>query len=163
AGLTGERAERRVALEHEVVGRAEHRQLVEVVHQEDRVEAGAVGRRRLRRDHVEQALAWGVGIVEVRDLVAETGHGAPQGEAELGSWWPSQPYQIGGWEDSVSIRPSPVRRVGATSRRGGTMEYLLIICSDESAMAAASPAEAEASLARYMQFGEDMTKRGVLR
>jgi hypothetical protein len=43
------------------------------------------------------------------------------------------------------------------------MEYLLIICTDESAMAAASPAEAEASLAKYTKFGEDMTQRGVLR
>ena len=42
------------------------------------------------------------------------------------------------------------------------MRYAMLICTDESAMAAASPAEAEASTARYMKFGEEMTKRGVL-
>jgi hypothetical protein len=42
------------------------------------------------------------------------------------------------------------------------MQYLLMICLDESAQAAASPAEAEASLAEYMRFGEEMGQRGVL-
>ncbi|MCU1462656.1 MAG: YciI family protein [Acidimicrobiales bacterium] len=42
------------------------------------------------------------------------------------------------------------------------MRYLLMICADESGFAAVSPAEAEAEMAAYMQFGEDMTKRGVL-
>jgi hypothetical protein len=42
------------------------------------------------------------------------------------------------------------------------MRYALLICGDESAMSAASPAEAEASFGEYMKFGEDMTKRGVL-
>jgi hypothetical protein len=42
------------------------------------------------------------------------------------------------------------------------MRYLLIICSDESAMAAMSPEEAKASNARYGAFGEEMGARGVL-
>ena len=42
------------------------------------------------------------------------------------------------------------------------MRYAMLICTDESAMAAASPAEAEASMSGYMKFGEEMTKRGVL-
>ena len=51
------------------------RQLVEVVHQQDRVEAGTVSGLRLGRDGVEQ-LGWvDAGIGEVRDLVAEAGHG----------------------------------------------------------------------------------------
>ena len=43
------------------------------------------------------------------------------------------------------------------------MQYLLMICTDERAMEAASPAEAEASLAEYMAFGEEMGRRGVLK
>ena len=54
ARLARERAERRVALEHVGVGLAEHRQLVEVVHQQDGVEAGPVGGRGLRGDRVEE-------------------------------------------------------------------------------------------------------------
>ena len=42
------------------------------------------------------------------------------------------------------------------------MRYMLLICIDESSMAAMSPAEAQASMAGYMEFGETMTKRGVL-
>src|SRR5215831_75773 len=42
------------------------------------------------------------------------------------------------------------------------MQYLLFICVDESTAEAASPQEAQASLAKYMQFGEEMGKRGVL-
>jgi hypothetical protein len=42
------------------------------------------------------------------------------------------------------------------------MRYILLICGDESAMQAASPAEGEAMTAEYMKFGEEMTKRGVL-
>ena len=42
------------------------------------------------------------------------------------------------------------------------MRYILLICTDESAMQAMSPAEASASLGKYMKFGEEMTKRGVL-
>jgi hypothetical protein len=42
------------------------------------------------------------------------------------------------------------------------MRYILLICGDEAAMQAASPAEGEAMMAEYMKFGEEMTKRGVL-
>src|SRR3954447_12214692 len=42
------------------------------------------------------------------------------------------------------------------------MRYVLMICSDESAMAAMGPDEAAASTAEYMAFGEEMGKRGVL-
>ena len=42
------------------------------------------------------------------------------------------------------------------------MRYALLICNDESAMLAVSPEEAQASMAEYMKWGEDMAKRGVL-
>ena len=42
------------------------------------------------------------------------------------------------------------------------MRYALLICTDETAMEAASPQEAQASLAKYMEFGEEMGRRGVL-
>ena len=42
------------------------------------------------------------------------------------------------------------------------MRYALLICTDETAMFAASPDEAAASMAKYAAFGEEMTKRGVL-
>ena len=42
------------------------------------------------------------------------------------------------------------------------MSYALLICTEESADNAMSPAEAETQFAGYMKFGEDMTKRGVL-
>ena len=42
------------------------------------------------------------------------------------------------------------------------MRYALLICTDESAMEALSPEEAQASTAAYMAFGDEMTKRGVL-
>jgi hypothetical protein len=42
------------------------------------------------------------------------------------------------------------------------MQYLLMICTDESAAEAASPAEAEASMAEYAAFAEEMGRRGVL-
>jgi hypothetical protein len=42
------------------------------------------------------------------------------------------------------------------------MRYALLICTDQSAETALSPAEAEASTAAYMAFGEEMGKRGVL-
>ena len=42
------------------------------------------------------------------------------------------------------------------------MRYALLICTDESAEQAMSPAEGEAQFAGYMKFGEEMTKRGVL-
>jgi hypothetical protein len=42
------------------------------------------------------------------------------------------------------------------------MRYALLICTDETAMDAASPEEAAASTAAYMDFGREMTERGVL-
>jgi hypothetical protein len=42
------------------------------------------------------------------------------------------------------------------------VRYILMICTDESADQAMSPAEGEAQFAAYMNFGETMTKRGVL-
>ena len=43
------------------------------------------------------------------------------------------------------------------------MRYALLICTDESAQAAAGPDEAAAMMAQYDAFGEEMTTRGVLR
>jgi hypothetical protein len=42
------------------------------------------------------------------------------------------------------------------------MRYLLLICTDESTMATASPEEALASTAAYTAFGDEMGHRGVL-
>ena len=43
------------------------------------------------------------------------------------------------------------------------MEYLLLICTDESKDLAMSEEEAAARMARYGQFGDEMSRRGVLR
>ncbi len=42
------------------------------------------------------------------------------------------------------------------------MRYLLMICADENAIGALSPAEGSAMLAEYEKFGEEMGRRGVL-
>jgi hypothetical protein len=42
------------------------------------------------------------------------------------------------------------------------MRYALLICTEEKAMAEATPEEAQASTAEYMAFGEAMGARGVL-
>jgi hypothetical protein len=42
------------------------------------------------------------------------------------------------------------------------MRYALLICADETAVAAYSPEEGQDMLAEYMKFGEEMGKRGVL-
>jgi len=42
------------------------------------------------------------------------------------------------------------------------MRYALLICTDESADAALSAAEAAARMAEYAAFGEEMATRGVL-
>ena len=52
--------EQRVALEHLGVGRAEHRQLEEVVHHHDGVEPACVGLLGLLHDDVEQPVPVGV-------------------------------------------------------------------------------------------------------
>ncbi len=43
------------------------------------------------------------------------------------------------------------------------MRYLMMICTDETAMEAASPEEGAAMMAEYTAFGEQMGARGVLR
>lgn len=65
-----------VGLEHEVLGITQHRQLVEVVHHEHRVETRGVGLDRLTGHGVEDGGGVTIGIGEVGDLVAEPGHGA---------------------------------------------------------------------------------------
>lgn len=42
------------------------------------------------------------------------------------------------------------------------MRYLLMICTDESAVAALSPEEGSAMMAEYGAFGEEMGRQGVL-
>jgi hypothetical protein len=42
------------------------------------------------------------------------------------------------------------------------MRYLMMVCTDESALSAMSPAEGEAMMAEYAAFGETMGQRGVL-
>jgi hypothetical protein len=42
------------------------------------------------------------------------------------------------------------------------MRYILLICTDESAVGALSPEEGSAMLAEYGAFGEEMGRRGVL-
>jgi hypothetical protein len=71
-----ERAQDRVRLEHRLLGTAERRQLVEVVHHPDRVEPGLLRGARELDDAAEQL---GVGRVEgeVRDLQAESRHDRP--------------------------------------------------------------------------------------
>ena len=67
------RSQHRVALEHLGIGITDTGQLVEVIHHEETIEAGRFGRLRLVDDLIEDVPASGVG--EVRDLVAELGHG----------------------------------------------------------------------------------------
>ena len=68
-------AKQRVALQHVLVGRSQHRQLVEVVHHEHGVEPGRVGLPGLLGHDVEQRVGADARIGEVGDLVAEAGHG----------------------------------------------------------------------------------------
>ena len=42
------------------------------------------------------------------------------------------------------------------------MRYALLICGDEQSMLARSPEEAQAGMAEYVAFGEEMGQRGVL-
>ena len=42
------------------------------------------------------------------------------------------------------------------------MRYLMLICTDERAMAAVGPEERDATTEEYMAFGAAMTERGVL-
>jgi hypothetical protein len=80
-GAGSEGTEERVGLEHLVLGRAQQRQLIEVVHHHDGVEpAPLAGAGKLLHTR-EQALGRHVGIREVGDLVAEShpAHHAPAG------------------------------------------------------------------------------------
>jgi hypothetical protein len=43
------------------------------------------------------------------------------------------------------------------------MRYLLMICTDETAIGALGPNEGSAMLAEYAAFGEEMGRRGVLK
>jgi hypothetical protein len=42
------------------------------------------------------------------------------------------------------------------------MRYILMICTDESSVAAMSPEEGASMMAEYATFGEEMGRRGVL-
>jgi hypothetical protein len=42
------------------------------------------------------------------------------------------------------------------------MRYILMICTDETAIAALSPEEGSAAMAEYAAFSEEMGRRGVL-
>ena len=68
-GDAGQCAEGRVALQHRFVGLADAGQLVEVVHQQERVESGGFGLAGLG-DHPRKDLRRSAGIGEVGDLVA---------------------------------------------------------------------------------------------
>jgi hypothetical protein len=59
-------------------------------------------------------------------------------------------------------RDSDQHQPGASPTQGGNVRYLLLICTDEAAMSAASPEEGAAMTAEYMKFGETMGQRGVL-
>jgi hypothetical protein len=61
-----------VALQHRVVHCADARQLVEVIHHQDRIEAGCLRLARLGDHDLEQSVDRGVRVGEVRDLVAQT-------------------------------------------------------------------------------------------
>jgi hypothetical protein len=81
-GGGGQRAERRVGLEHGLVGGSDAGQLVEVIHHERGVEAGALRFARLL-DHGREELLDGAGVAEVRHLIAEANAHPP--EANHGS------------------------------------------------------------------------------
>jgi hypothetical protein len=53
--------------------------------------------------------------------------------------------------------------VEASTTRGGTMRYALLICDEEKRQAEMSSDEAATQTAEYMAFGEEMGARGVLR
>ena len=70
-GGGGQRAESGVGLEHRLVGRAEAGQLIEVIHHEDRVEAGGLGFLSLGDDGGEEFGDAGA-VGEVGDLKSES-------------------------------------------------------------------------------------------
>ena len=70
-GRGGQRAQRGVGLQHRLVGSAQHRQLVEVVHHEDRVETGRFGLLGLGDDGGEELLHPGA-VGEIGNLQTES-------------------------------------------------------------------------------------------
>jgi hypothetical protein len=75
AGAGGQTAEQRVGLQHLLLGRAEHGQLEEVVHDEDRVEARLLGGLGGVDEDVEQLGGGSVGEREVGKLEPRFDHG----------------------------------------------------------------------------------------
>src|SRR5262249_19698360 len=65
-----------------------------------------------------------------------------------------------GFRRSPSIGATPVRRRGDGHPEGGTMRYVMLICSDEKAMLDGD--DESATLAEYGEFSEEMGQRGVL-
>jgi hypothetical protein len=63
----------------------------------------------------------------------------------------------------VSIWPPLFVVMMRTNDKGDAMQYLLLICNDESALASLSPEERSAMMAEYELFGNAMGSRGVLR
>ena len=72
-GLAGQRGEDRPALEHRLGGRAQTRDLVEVVHHGDELEAGGLGRLGLLDDAVEEALRRDVRVAVAGEVETEPG------------------------------------------------------------------------------------------
>ena len=72
-GLAGQRGEDRPALEHRLGGRAHARDLVEVVHHGDELEAGRLGGLGLLDDAVEEALRRDVRVAVAGEVKTEPG------------------------------------------------------------------------------------------
>ena len=72
-GASGKRPQQGVGLEHLLVGLAEHRELEEVVHDEQRVEAGVLRGDRLGGHAFEQLVGGHARVREVGDLKTDSG------------------------------------------------------------------------------------------
>lgn len=77
--MLGKGRQHAVALEHWLVRCSETRQLIEVVHNEHSVEPGGLCRFGLRRDVGKDVGLGHIGVGEVRDLIAESGHAGTPG------------------------------------------------------------------------------------
>src|SRR5918998_292225 len=77
AGAGGEAAQQRVRLQHRVGGRAVERDLEEVVHGEERVEAGPLGRDGDLGRPLEDPLVADARVLEGGEIEAEEWHGVP--------------------------------------------------------------------------------------
>ena len=75
-GVLREGGKRGVALKHVLRRLAEHRQLVEVIHHHDGVEARSVCSRGLLGNCIKKFCWSNAGIGEVRNLVANASHGS---------------------------------------------------------------------------------------